>query len=389
MISISQRADELTPSATLSMTAKARQMREDGIDVISFSAGEPDFDTPLYIKDAAKQSLDRGFTKYTPSNGIKLLRDAISKKMKVENQLEYSADEITVTCGAKQAIANALLATIDEGDEVIVPAPYWVSYPAQVRLAGGKPLFVDTTDDGLKLTPKRLQDNLSNKTKALLLNSPSNPSGVVYDEKELIRLAKICMDNNIAVISDEIYEYLIFNGMKHLSIVNADSRMRDLTIIVNGVSKGFAMTGWRLGWAAGPSAVIDKMSILAGQQTTSPTSFVQEAAVKALNGNREDVHSMVAQFKKRRDRMYSQLKEIPGVQCLNPDGAFYLFPDMRNFGDDLELADLLLTKGHVATVAGTPFGAPGFLRLSFATSMENIDEGIHRLKSILTELAQS
>jgi aspartate aminotransferase len=388
MIKLSERAKELIPSATLGMATKAAKLRDEGVDVISFSNGEPDFDTPAYIKDAAKGSLDRGFTKYTPVAGIPKLRDAISRKLSRENRLEYPSDTITVTCGAKQAIANALLAIIDPGDEVIVPAPYWVSYPPQVKLAGGKPVAIDTADSELKLTANALLKALTPKTKALILNSPSNPSGVVYSKEELASLAKVCVERNIAVISDEIYEYLLFSDGGHVSIVNAYEEVKPLTIIVNGVSKGFSMTGWRLGWASGPKEIITKMSQLAGQQTTSPASFVQEAAISALDGPRDEVMGWVEQFKVRRDAMQEHLSSIPGVSCHTPMGAFYHFPNMSSFGDDLALAELLLTKGHIATVAGTPFGAPGYLRISFATSLEKIDEGMQRLKSVLNDITR-
>lgn len=395
MIEISDLLNMLAPSATLSMAAKAIKMREEGIDVIGFSTGEPDFDTPLHIKEAAKKSLDRGFTKYAPACGTSSLRQAISEKLKRDNLLEYSSDEITVTSGAKQAILNALLVILNPGDEVIIPAPYWVSYPIQVKLAGGKAVCVDTTNSNLRITKELLKSTINNKTKALIFNTPTNPSGVVYSEEELKDIAAVCLEHNIAVISDEIYEYLIYDGLKHTSIVQANPHMKDLTIIVNGVSKSFAMTGWRLGWAAGPKHIINKMTLLASQQTTCATSFVQEASVQALNGSMEEVKMMAGEFKKRRDLMYSLLTDIPDVSCTKAEGTFYLFPNMRNYigknfkniqiENDIELANLLLTEGHIATVAGTPFGTPGFLRFSFATSEENIKEGMTRLKRVLTE----
>lgn len=395
-MNLSKRAKKLTPSATLGMAAEAQRMRAEGIDVISFSTGEPDFDTPSYIKDAAKASLDRGCTKYAPPAGMPALREAIVRKLERDNGLAYTSQEISVTSGAKQAIANALLALVDPGDEVIVPAPYWVSYPPQVLLAGGEPVIVDTTKTGMKITPETLASAITGRTKALIFNSPSNPTGVVYSRDELAAIARVCVEKNVIVISDEIYEYLIYADEGHVSIVDADERMRPLTIIVNGVSKGYAMTGWRLGWAAGPQEVISKMSQLAGQQTTSPTSFVQEAAVVALDGPRDEVARMAGEFCARRDRMHALLRDIPGVSCHVPEGAFYHFPDMRAFmgkkcggveiDNDIALARALLTEAHVATVAGSSFGAPGFLRFSFAASTDMIDEGMRRVRKVLCEI---
>jgi aspartate aminotransferase len=395
-IKLSKRVQKLAPSATLGMAAKAAALRAQGANVISFATGEPDFDTPANIKEAAKKSIDRGDTKYAPSAGIPKLREAISKKMKRDNGLDYAPEEITVSCGAKQAIANALLATVDEGDDVIVPAPYWVSYPAQVKLAGGNPIILDTTANRMKLTPDQLANACSGKARAIILNSPSNPTGAVYTSDELKAIAKVCREKDIVVISDEIYEHIVYDDAKHVSILNADESLRDNTIIVNGVSKSFSMTGWRLGWAAGPKEVITKMNQLAGQQTTSPTTFVQHAAAAALEGSFEDVKHMCAAFAERRNRICAMLNEINGIEVERPAGTFYVFANMQSFigkrfgntaiPDDLALAELLLTEGHIATVAGTPFGAPGFIRFSFATSIENIEEGVARLRDVLTKL---
>ena len=397
MIKLSERVQRLVPSATLAMAAKAAALRAQGVDVISFSMGEPDFDTPAHIKDAAKASLDRGFTKYTPIAGIPKLRAAIVRTLKEDRGLEYAADEVTVTCGGKQAIANALLTLVGPGDEVIIPAPYWVSFPAQVELADGVPVIIDTAATGLKLTPEALARAVTQKTRVLILNSPSNPSGIVYTAQEVHALAQVCLDHRIAVISDEIYEHLLFDGMRHVSIVQAEPRMRPFTVIANGMSKSFAMTGWRLGWAVGPREVIAKMNELAGQQTTHATSFVQEAGIAALEGSRDDLAKMVAAFEQRRNRMHEQLVAIPGVACHMPQGAFYHFPDMRGvigkqfrgvtIENDADLVRILLEEAHVATVDGTSFGAPGFIRLSYATSLEAIDEGMERIRRVLTECA--
>lgn len=396
MAHLSKRARNLKPSATLGMAAKAAELRAQGVNVISFATGEPDFDTPANIKEAAKQSLDRGETKYAPSAGIPKLREAISKKMKRDNDLTYAPEEITVSCGAKQAIANALLATVDDGDDVIVPAPYWVSYPAQAKLAGGNPVILDTTANRMKLTADQLANACGDKTRALILNSPSNPTGAIYTADELKSLAQVCREKDIVVISDEIYEHIVYDDAKHVSILNADSSLRNNAIIINGVSKSFSMTGWRLGWAAGPKEVIAKMNQLAGQQTTSPATFVQHAAVAALEGSFEEVKHMCAAFAKRRERICAMLNDIRGIEVDRPEGTFYVFANMQAFvgkrfgdtaiADDLTLAELLLTEGHIATVAGTSFGAPGFIRFSFATSIENIEEGVNRLRRVLTEL---
>ena len=395
MIRCSKRAQELKPSATLGMAAKAAALKAKGVDVISFATGEPDFGTPVMIKDAAKASLDHGDTKYAPSAGIPELREAIVAKMKRDNDLTYAPEEISVSCGAKQAIANTLLALVDDGDEVIVPAPYWVSYPPQVKLAGGKPVIVDTTASAMKLTSDMLANACSDKTKVLILNSPSNPTGVVYTKDELAALAAVCRENNIVVISDEIYEHLIYDGKQHTSIVNAEPAMRSHTLIINGVSKSYAMTGWRLGWAAGPQEIITKLNQLASQQTTSPATFVQHAAVAALEGPLDDIERMRAALEERRNHMHALLNNINGVAASRPDGTFYIFANMSPFigqtlgdthiTDDLVLAEFLLTEAHVATVAGTPFGAPGFIRSSFATSREAIEEGVSRIKRVLTD----
>jgi len=394
---LSKRAQQLAPSATLGMAAKAGKLRAQGVDVISFATGEPDFDTPSFIKDAAKQSLDRGDTKYAPSAGIPQLRQAIAAKMKRDNDLDYAPEEITVSCGAKQAIANALLAIIDDGDDVIVPAPYWVSYPAQIKLAGGNPVIVDTTANNMKLTAEQLSNACGDKTKAIILNSPSNPTGAVYTADELKAVAKVCREKNLIIISDEIYEHIIYDDAKHVSIANVDSSLRDNIIIVNGVSKSFSMTGWRLGWAAGPKEIIAKMNQMAGQQTTSPATFVQHATVAALEGPMDEVNQMCAAFAERRERICAMFNDIKGIATAKPAGTFYVFADMKafigkSFGDtkipdDLSLAELLLTEGHIASVAGTPFGAPGFIRFSFATSIENIEEGVKRLRDVLTKLS--
>lgn len=388
----------MKPSATLAMAAKAASMRSDGIDIISFATGEPDFTTPSAICDTAKRAIDDGLCHYTPSAGIPELRKAICDKLARDNGLEYAINEVTVTSGAKQAIFNALQVMIDPGDEVIIPAPYWVSYPTQVRLAGGTPVIISTsTDTNFKLTPDELRDNITDRTKVIILCSPSNPSGSAYSREELAALGTLLAERGVTIISDEIYEKLVYDDFKHVSIVNACPAVRNQTILINGVSKAYAMTGWRMGFAAGPTEIISKMTMLAGQQTTCLPAFVQKACTVALDGIADsEIESMRAEFSKRRDLMLNKLSEIDGVSCHTPEGAFYLFPRVKaylgkKFGErtinsTTDLAELLLEEGHIAVVSGIPFGAPDHIRLSYATSEEKIVEGINRLSRILSQL---
>jgi len=398
MIKISKRLQAIKPSATLAMNAKAREMRAQGVDVISFAAGEPDFDTPANIREAGKRAIDEGLTRYTPSSGMPELKEAIAAKLERDNRLEYSADEITVSCGAKHAIYNALQAAIDPGDEVIVPAPYWVSYPDQVALAGGTTVTLPTyATTGFRITPEQLDKAIGGKTRAIILNYPSNPTGSTYSAEELKALGELLAEKGILIISDEIYEKLLFNGGTHVSIAAAHPPCRENTVVVGGVSKSYAMTGWRMGFAAGPAEIISRMSMLAGQQISGIPGFVQKACLEALGGPQEEVARMRDEFKRRRDLMIERLATIEGVRCHVPDGTFYLFPHVdehlgkssggRQIETSLDLADYLLEVAHIATVAGEPFGAPGHLRLSFATSTENIEEGTARLAEALGGLA--
>lgn len=397
MIEISKRAKEMVPSATLAMSAKAKRMKEDGIDVISFAAGEPDFTTPDAICQAAIQAIDEGDTHYTPSAGIPALRAAICKKLSLDNGLEYSADEVTVTCGAKQAIYNALQVLIDAGDEVLIPAPFWVSYPEQVKLAGGTPVVLETkAENSFKLVPAELEGAITERTRAIILNYPSNPTGSTYSGEELAELGKILAKHNVAIVSDEIYEKLIYGADAHVSIAKAHQPCKDITIVVNGVSKAYAMTGWRMGYAAGSKEVISKMSSLTGQQTSGIPGFVQQACIEALAGPQDDVVKMRSEFAKRREIMHRLLCDLPGIHCHLPDGAFYLLPDVstwfgkgngeRRIENSTDLANYLLEEARIATVSGDPFGAPGYIRLSYATSREKIEEGMKRMAEALTKL---
>ncbi len=383
---LSQRVQRIKPSPTLAIDTKAKQMIADGIDVISFGAGEPDFDTPDFIKEAAIAALKAGKTKYTPVAGILELRKAICAKLKRDNRLDYSPDEVVVSVGGKHALYNACAALLDPGDEVIIPAPYWVSYPDQVLLCDGRPVIVKTEEtDGFCLRPEALEKAITKKTKILVLNSPSNPTGAAYPRKRLEEIAEILVKHNILCLSDEIYEKIIYDGFQFTSIASLNPKIKELTITVNGASKVYSMTGWRMGYAAGPREIIAAMTKLQGQVTTNINAATQYACVAALNGPQDFLKQWVAEFKKRRDFIVKSFNEIPGVTCFNPQGAFYIFPNVSacfkgkiKTSDDL--AAFLLEKSKVAVVPGTGFGAEGYIRLSYATSMEKITEGMKRIK---------
>ncbi|MFA5848176.1 MAG: pyridoxal phosphate-dependent aminotransferase [Thermodesulfovibrionales bacterium] len=396
-MSLSKRIKSISPSPTLAITAKAKQMQAQGIKVIGFGAGEPDFDTPAHIKEAAKAALDKGFTKYTPTSGIKELKEAICKKFKGDNNLDYSPEEVLVSCGAKHSIFNIVLALCDEGDEVIIPSPYWVSYPEMVRVAQGKPVIVETSEkNGFKITPEQLANAITARTKLFVLNSPSNPTGMIYNKEELISLAEVLVGRQVLCISDEIYEKLIYDGIEHVSIASLGSRIKELTIVVNGVSKSYSMTGWRIGYAAGPKEIIQAMSNLQDHSTSNPTSIAQYATVEALQGSQDDLVKMVDEFKKRRDYMVERVNSIKGLSATKPQGAFYCFISIQDLlgktyeseiiRDSLVLTDLLLTKAFVAVVPGSVFGDGKYLRLSYATSMENIKEGLSRIEEFANKV---
>lgn len=396
MIKLSNRAEKLAPSATLAMAAKARQMRAQGIDVISFATGEPDFDTPTDIREVAKASIDEGMTRYTPSQGIPELRQAIAHKLREENGLNYSEEEVVVTCGAKQAIYDALQVLIDPGDEVLIPTPYWVSYPEQVKLADGVPVFVSTSvDTNFRVTPEALEKAITNRTKVFILNSPSNPSGSAYSSEELKRIGDVLVKHKIVTISDEIYEKLVYGDFTQESIARACPAAKDFTVVINGVSKAYAMTGWRMGYAAGPKKIIKKIASLVGQQITGIPAFVQTACIQAIKGPQDEVERMRNEFKNRRDTMLECLLRIPGIKCPVPAGTFYLFPDMSAYigkrdviQTSTELAEYLLNEAHIATVSGDAFGSPMNIRFSYATSMDNIQEGMKRMSEALAKLSK-
>ncbi len=393
-MSISKRMSLISPSPTLAITAKAKKMQAEGINVIGFGAGEPDFDTPLNIKQSAKKAIDSGFTKYTPTSGIKELKDAICKKFKNDNNLDYSPEEILVSCGAKHSIFNAVLAICNEKDEVLVPSPFWVSYPEMIKVVGAKSIFVKTTPDSdFKISPQQLQKAITSKTKLLILNSPSNPTGMVYTREELLNLSEILIEKSIFCISDEIYEKIIYDGQKHISIATFGEDIKKLTVVINGVSKAYSMTGWRIGYAAGPKEIIQAMSNLQGHSTSNPTSISQVASVEALQGAQEDLNRMVEEFKKRRDYMVERINSIKKLSTVKPQGAFYCFVNIsevfgkifggKTISNSLELTGLLLTEAKVAVIPGCVFGDDNFIRLSYATSMENIVEGLNRIEKFI------
>lgn len=391
---LAQRIGNITPSRTLAIDTRARELASKGVDVVNFGVGEPDFDTPEHIKEAAITALRQGFTKYTDTSGIRELKEAIRNKLLRDNGLEYGLNQIIVTVGGKQALYNAFMALCQEGDEVLIPTPYWVSYPEQVKLAGATPVYL-TTDEktGFKVTPPQLEGAITPRTKVFLLNSPSNPSGAVYTREELEGLAEVCVKHGLYVISDEIYEKLVYDGQKHISIASLGPEIKRLTVVINGMSKAYAMTGWRMGYAAAEPEIIKAMTAVQGHSTSNPTSIVQKASVAALEGPQEPVFKMVAEYNKRRDYVVERLNRLRGFLTPVPPGAFYVFPNVAElFGqkvgntvirDGDHLAEVLLNEAGVAVVPGSAFGAPANLRFSYATSMERIKEGLDRLERLL------
>jgi aspartate aminotransferase len=394
----SNRAKSLKPSPTLAINAKAKAMQAQGIHVISFGAGEPDFDTPDNIKKAAIMAIEEGFTKYTPVGGIDELKDAIILKFQRDNHLTYKRSEILVSCGGKHSFYNLAQAIFDHGDEVIITAPYWVSYPPMVALAGATPIIVETREEsGFKLIPEDIKRAITPKTKALVVNSPSNPTGGAYKKEELKRIAEIAIEHNFFVISDEIYEKIIYDGFEFVSIASLGEEVKKKTIIVHGVAKTYAMTGWRIGYTAGAEEIISAMNNIQSQSTSNPTSIAQKASVEALIGPQEEVKKMVSAFEERRNFIVDRLNKIPEVSCFKPIGAFYVFPNFsayygksyegKKISNSTDLADYFLNVARVAIVPGIEFGADSFERLSFATSMEDIKEGLDRIEEALKKLS--
>lgn len=368
-------------SATLEITAKAKKMQKEGIDVVSFGAGEPDFDTPRNIKEAAKKAIDEGATKYTPAGGSVELKEAICGKFKTDNNLEYKPSQVIISCGAKHSIYNIIQVLCQKGDEVLIPSPYWVSYPEMARLAEATPVFINTSrEKNFKLTERELKRAITKKTKLLILNSPSNPTGAVYSQDELFLISEIAVDKGIYVMSDEIYEKILFDGARHVSIASFNKKIYDRTITVNGVSKTYSMTGWRIGYLAGPQEIATAVDNLQSHSTSNPTSISQKAALEAINGNQDFIAMMTGEFKKRRDYMVERLSEIKGFSPFNPAGAFYVFCEITKTGlNSVELCTRLLNEAKVAVVPGAGFGWDNYVRFSFATSMENIKKGLDRI----------
>ncbi len=396
-MALSKRAQSISPSPTLGITARAKALREEGIDIIGFGAGEPDFDTPEHIKQEAIKALSEGFTKYTPSSGIPDLKQAICARFKEDVGLDYEPSQVIVSCGAKHSIYNIIQVLCEEGDEVIIPSPYWVSYPEQVRVAQATPVIVDTDEkNGFKITPEALSGHIGKKTKLFILNSPSNPTGAVYSREELEAIAKVAVDKGIWVISDEIYDKLLYNGAQHVSIASLGDEIKARTLVVNGVSKSYSMTGWRIGYVAGEKEIIGAMTNLQDHSTSNPTSIAQRAALTALTGSQEPVRQMAVEFEKRRNYMVERLNKIPGCSCLMPPGAFYAFVNVSGvlgksfngkiINGSMDLTELLLVEAKVAVLPGSPFGADSYLRLSYATSMENIVAGLDRIEEMISRI---
>lgn len=392
-VQLSNRVQQIKPSPTLAVTNKAAELKAAGHDIIGLGAGEPDFDTPDFIKQAAITAINEGKTKYTAVDGTPSLKQAIINKFKRDNGLEYAPNQILVSCGGKQSFFNLALALLNEGDEVIIPAPYWVSYPDMVIVAEGTPVIIETTQASrFKITPEQLEAAITDKTKLLVINSPSNPSGMAYTLAELKALADVLKKYpHVMIATDDMYEHIVWTEEPFCNILNACPELYERTFVLNGVSKAYSMTGWRIGYAAGPVSVINAMKKIQSQSTSNPTSISQFAAEAALNGPQDCVAQMVTEFKKRHDWLVNALNEIPGVDCAPGDGTFYAFPSfqgaidrLEGINDDVELAEHLLTTSGVALVPGSAFGAPGHMRLSFATSMANLEGAVARIKTALS-----
>jgi aspartate aminotransferase len=390
-IKLASRLDPIKPSITLAVTAKAAKLKADGLDVISFGAGEPDFDTPDHIKEAARASLDKGVGKYTDVAGILPLRKAIAAELSAVHRMSIAPDQVLVSTGAKHSLYNLFMALLDPGDEVLIPAPYWVSYPDMVMLAGGRPMVIETrAEDDFAVTAHQVADACTPRTRAIVLNNPSNPTGAVYTRAQIEALADVVVQKNLLVISDDIYRQLVYGDAKYFSIAAVSPEVAQRCVLVDGVSKTYAMTGWRIGYTAGPLPLIKAMSKIQGQSTSNPTHISQIATLAALTGPQDCVATMRKAFDERRQEMVRLLRAIPGVSCREPKGAFYAFPDVSSFvgkktpegsilDDDVQLCDWLVEVHKVAVVPGSGFGAPGYVRLSYATSMKNITEGVARI----------
>lgn len=393
----SKKAQQISPSLTLAITAKAKKMKADGIDVVGFGAGEPDFNTPENIQNAAIVAIKDGLTRYTAASGILELKQAIVDKFKNDNNLSYTTSQVIVSTGAKQCLANTFQAILNPGDEVIVAVPYWVSYPELIKLADGIPVFVNTSEEkNFKYDIKDLKESITDKTKAILVNSPNNPTGTVYSKEELEAIAELAKEHNLYIISDEIYEKLLYGEEKHISIASLSEDAYKRTIVINGVSKAYAMTGWRIGYAAASEEIIKLMSNLQSHTTSNPNSVAQYASVEALKGDQTDVVNMIEEFKSRRDFMVDRVNSIENLSCVKPKGAFYVMVNISKvlgkvingveIKGSLEFANMLLETENVAVIPGVAFGTDEFIRLSYATSMENIKKGLDRIENFVKSI---
>ncbi|MFC1668357.1 pyridoxal phosphate-dependent aminotransferase [Chlamydiota bacterium] len=384
---LTERIQRVEASVTLQITSKAKALQKKGIDIVNFGAGEPDFDTPGQIKEAAQQAIADGFTKYTPSSGTVELKQAICDKFKTDNGLEYTHENIVVSCGAKHSLYNVFQVLCEEGDEVIIPAPYWVSYPQFVKLAGGMPIIIDTNEmNNFILTPEKLREHITDKTKIIVLNSPSNPTGAMYTKEQLSQIAQIAVEKNITIISDEIYEKIVYDQV-HYSIASLDNSVKELTVVVNGVSKAYSMTGWRIGYLAAVASIAQAVNKLQSQSTSNPTSISQVAAQKALTADQSCVTRMVDAFKERRDYLVSAINSIDGLQVSKPTGAFYAFVNISSCGiSSMDFTSKLLEASRVAVIPGIAFGSDEYIRLSYATSMNELKKGVERIKEFVSTL---
>ena len=394
---LSARAKRLKPSATLTITAKAKELKSQGVDVIGFGAGEPDFDSPEHVKEEAIKAIRDGLTKYTAVGGIDELKDSIIGRLREDHGLEYERSEIIVSIGAKHSLYNLTQVLVDSGDEVIVPSPYWVSYPEQITLAEGTPVILETREEnGFKIEPDELKKHINSSTKALILNYPSNPTGATYNEQELRAIVDVAMDAGIVIISDEIYEKILYNGLKHTPVAALGEDIKKATILVNGVSKTYSMTGWRIGYAAGDKEVISAMSKLQGQSTSNPTSISQWAAIAAFSGPHDEIVRRTGEFEERKNYIVERLNGIPRMHCFSPQGAFYVFPNVSGFygkeydgkliKDSLDFTEYILVEAKVAVVPGVAFGSDDHVRISYATSMDDIVKGMDRMEEALNRL---
>ena len=394
---VSERSKLVKPSVTLALAAKAQAMRAQGVDLVNFTAGEPDFDTPQRIKDAAVQALKKGMTKYTDVRGIEPLREAVAKKYLKEFALQYTKDEVLVSCGGKHALYNIFQAAIDPGDEVLIPSPYWVSYSDMVLLAGGVPKLLPTTEaNGFRITPEELKGAMTSRTRAFVFNSPSNPTGAAYGFEQIQGLCRILEQHSCLILSDDIYEKIVYDGFRFHSILAIEPKLRERTIIFNSLSKSYAMTGWRIGYALGPATVISAAAKIQSQSTSNATSIAQAAALEALSGPQDEIGVMVGEFHKRRDVIVKRLKGMPGITCFKPQGAFYVFPNVRSLlgktanGKKLssasDVVDYFLTEARVLAVPGEDFGSTENIRISYATSIEEIEKGCDRIEAAIKKL---